>query len=94
MPERETGLAFAKLAKSALRRGDPDAVSDTLLRQVLTLAVKLYAAKVERRGAELKPVEDGEVTATETVIASCALIRAADLNLFDVAMWYHRPPRP
>ena len=37
--------------------------------------------------------KDGAVTATETVVAACALIRAADLNLFDVAMWFHRAPR-
>jgi hypothetical protein len=54
--------------------------------------VKIYAAKVERRG-ELKPFEDGTITATESVVAACALIRAADLNLFDVAMWFHRPAR-
>ena len=38
-------------------------------------------------------LKDGAVTATETVVADCALIRAADLNLFDVAMWFHRAPR-
>ena len=46
----------------------------------------------ERRGGELKPFADGEVTATESVVAACALIRAADLNMFDVAMWFHRAP--
>jgi hypothetical protein len=82
--------AFASYAASALQRGDIDAVSDNDLRAVLTAAVKLYAAKVERRG-EINPFSDGAVTATETVVAACAMIRAADLNLFDVAMWFHRP---
>jgi hypothetical protein len=38
------------------------------------------------------PVAPGTVTATETVVTACGLIRAADLNMFDVAIWFHRPP--
>jgi hypothetical protein len=83
---------FAALAHHALARGEPDSVPDDLLQEVLAAAVKIYAAKVERRG-DLKPFEDGTITATESVVAACALIRAADLNLFDVAMWFHRPAR-
>jgi len=62
------------------------------LQQVLTAAVKVYAAKVERRGHDVAPFPSGTVTATETVVTACALIRAADLNMFDVAIWFHRPP--
>jgi hypothetical protein len=86
----ETG--FASMATAALKRGEPDAVSDDLLRKTLAAAVKVYAAKAERRGGQLAPFPDGAVTATESVVAACALIRAADLNLFDVAMWFHRAP--
>ena len=90
---RAAGADFASRATAALERGEPDAISDEVLRQNLAAAVKLYAAKAERRGDELAPFKDGAVTATETVVAACALIRAADLNLFDVAMWFHRAPR-
>ena len=88
---RGADAGFAALAAAALKRGEPDAVPDELLRRTLAAAVKLYAAKAERRG-ELAPFPDGTVTATESVVAACALIRAADLNLFDVAMWFHRAP--
>ena len=83
---------FATLAAAALKRGEPDAISDDLLRKTLAAAVKVYAAKAERRGGQLAPFPDGAVTATESVVAACALIRAADLNMFDVAMWFHRAP--
>jgi len=83
---------FVALATEALRRGDADAVPDALLQSVFAAAVKVYAAKIERHGGDVKPFRDGTVTATETVVAACALIRAADLNLFDVAMWFHRAP--
>jgi hypothetical protein len=86
------GADFVALAAGALRRRDPDAISDAQLQKVFAAAVKLYAAKMERHGGEVKPFRDGAVTTTESVVAACALIRAADLNLFDVAMWFNRPP--
>ena len=55
-------------------------------------AVKVYAAKVERRGHDVAPFPHNTVTATETVVTACGMIRAADLNMFDVAIWFHRPP--
>jgi hypothetical protein len=91
-PRRGRDATFAALATAALKRGEPDAVPDELLRRTLAAAVKVYAAKAERRGGALAPFADGAVTATESVVAACALIRAADLNLFDVAMWFHRAP--
>ena len=83
---------FCAAARSALKRNEPDAISDKTLQQVLTAAVKVYAAKVERRGHDVAPFAQGTVTATETVVTACGLIRAADLNMFDVAIWFHRPP--
>jgi hypothetical protein len=84
--------AFCALARHALKSGKPDAISDKTLQDVLTAAVKVYAAKVERRGHDVEPFARGAVTATETVVTACGLIRAADLNMFDVAIWFHRPP--
>ena len=83
---------FCAAARDALKRGEPDAISDKTLQQVLTAAVKVYAAKVERRGHEVAPFPADAVTATETVVAACGMIRAAGLNMFDVAIWFHRPP--
>jgi hypothetical protein len=83
---------FCAAARDALKRGEPDAISDRTLQQVLTAAVKVYAAKVERRGHDVVPFPQHAVTATETVVTACAMIRAADLNMFDVAIWFHRPP--
>jgi hypothetical protein len=83
---------FCAAARNALKRGRPDAISDRVLQRILTAAVKIYAAKVERRGHDVAPFAPGAVTATETVVTACGLIRAADLNMFDVAIWFHRPP--
>ena len=83
---------FCAAARAALKRGEPDAISDKMLQQVLSAAVKVYAAKVERRGHDVAPYPQNAVTATETVVTACGMIRAADLNMFDVAIWFHRPP--
>ena len=87
-----TSADFCAAAHDALKRGEPDAISDKTLQQVLTAAVKVYAAKVERRGHDVVPFPQHAVTATETVVTACGMIRAADLNMFDVAIWFHRPP--
>jgi len=87
----DPGAAFCVAVERALKRGEPHAISDASLRRVLTAAVRVYAAKAEDVGREIAPFLDDAVTATETVTAACAMIRAADLNLFDVAMWFRRP---
>lgn len=89
----DPGAAFAAAAETALQRGEPDAIADESLHRVLAAAVKLFAAKAERREGGVKPFPDGAVSATETVVAVCAMIRAADLSPFDVAMWFHRLPK-
>jgi len=89
---RAAPVDFCAAARNALKHGKPDAISDKMLQKVLTAAVKVYAAKVERRGHDVAPFAHGAVTATETVVTACGLIRAADLNMFDVAIWFHRPP--
>jgi len=83
---------FCAAARQALKRGEPDAISDKALQQILSAAVKIYAAKVEQRGHDVAPFPLNSVTATEAVVAACGMIRAADLNMFDVAIWFHRPP--
>jgi hypothetical protein len=83
---------FCAAARDALKRGEPDLIPDKTLQQVLSAAVKVYAAKVERRGHDVVPFPQHAVTATETVVTACGMIRAADLNMFDVAIWFHRPP--
>jgi hypothetical protein len=87
---KDPAEAFCEAAHSALKDGDLERVSDESLRRVLTAAVKLYAAKMDGLMEDIPPFEDNAVNATETVVASCAMIRAAGLNLFDVAMWFRR----
>jgi hypothetical protein len=91
--EAENGVVFCARVDDALANGKPDSVSDESLQRVLSAAVKLYAAKSEGRTRELAPFGGRPVNATEAVIAICAIMRAADLNFFDLQMWYRRAPQ-
>jgi len=85
--------AFCSQVADALGSGKPEAVPDETLQRVLTAAVRLYAAKSEDRARELAPFGEQPVNATEAVTAICAIMRAADLNFFDLQMWYRRGER-
>jgi hypothetical protein len=86
-----SAAAFCDAVAASLQRNDLDAIPDAALRRVLTAAVKAYAAKAEAADGEFAPFEANELTTTETAVTACAMIRAADLNLFDIAMWFQRP---
>jgi hypothetical protein len=87
-------LAFCAATEAAVRDGNIDAISNDALRRAFTAVIRLYAAKAEMNEAseELVPFDTDAVNATETVVAACAMIRAADLNLLDLAMWFGRRP--
>jgi hypothetical protein len=88
--ERDGVAAFCAEVDAALANGKPEAIADERLQRVLAAAVKLYAAKAEDRAQELPPFGNTPVNATEAVTAICAIMRAADLNFFDLQMWYRR----
>jgi hypothetical protein len=80
---------FAELAERALSTGDLASVGSGEIERVLTAAIKLYAAKAEAEGV-FPPVSAGKITPTEVVLVVSEMLRTADLNLFDLAMWYRR----
>ena len=86
----DPAAAFCASVDDALGSGKPDAIPDESLQRLMSAAVRLYAAKSEDRAQELAPFGDRPVNATEAVTAICAIMRAADLNFFDLAMWYRR----
>ena len=88
----DPAAGFCALVENALRKSSPDSVADETLQRVFSAAVRLYGAKSEGRTRELAPFGDKPVNATEAVTAICAIMRAADLNFFDLQMWYRRAP--
>ncbi|WP_125614944.1 hypothetical protein [Specibacter cremeus] len=65
-------------------------VSDKQIADVLYAAARLFSAKTDRVGKLAWPITPDALNATETVVLVTALLDAADINLFDMAIWFRR----
>lgn len=82
-------------AQRALAEATPEEFSNEAVQQLMTAAVKLFVAKLEKDDQPFSPLVGGgdRVTATEIVVTVSELMKAASLNPFDLAMWFNRRPR-
>jgi hypothetical protein len=85
------GADFVRLAEEALSSGLRHSPADVGLQRVLSAAVRLYAARVEMEVGQAPPIASDTVSPTDVVVTVSDMIRAVDINLFDLAMWYRRP---
>lgn len=75
-----------------LQAGKVDSIAASDITKLVTSAVKLYAAAVEENAREVLVI-DGTVSTTEAIVMACALMRAHQLNPFDLALWFsHSAP--
>ncbi|MFC4137567.1 MULTISPECIES: hypothetical protein [unclassified Microbacterium] len=65
-------------------------ITDEQIADVLYAAARLFSAKTDRVGKISWPIREDALNATETVVLVTALLDAADVNLFDMAIWYRR----
>jgi hypothetical protein len=86
--------AFAAAAERALAGGGASQLAGGDIERAMSAAVKVYAARTEALAGETPapPVSAERVTPTEVVVAVSEMLRAVDVSLFDLAMWYRRPP--
>ncbi|WP_431284966.1 hypothetical protein ACQW02_09170 [Humitalea sp. 24SJ18S-53] len=85
--EQALALAEAALTAEATR-----AIPDEAVQQLIAAGLKLFAAKVELEQRHFLPVGGRDaVTPTEVAVTVTELLRAVDLNLFDLSMWAGRP---
>jgi hypothetical protein len=83
-PRTDGSLADELAARLCAADAD-DAIPDAALRRLFTAVVKRYAVRSESR-PELPAVDSG-VTATEATAACLALLRAADMQVFELGFW-------
>ena len=81
---------FVAAAERDLATPDGGALSDEALAQVMTAAVRLYAARAEARDAFPPPLVAAQVTATEVATVASEMVRVVDINMFDLSMWHGR----
>jgi len=86
--------ALDQLAGRLIANGETGEVASEDVARAMTAVVKLYASKAEREGSLPQPFTANSVTPTEAVVVVSEMLRALDISLFDLAMWYRRGERP
>jgi hypothetical protein len=82
--------AFAA-AEQALSADATSQVSDRAVQELLTAGIRLFARKTELERRYFSPLTPEGATATDAAVLMTELMRAVDLNLFDLSMWAARP---
>lgn len=66
----------------------PERLSDGEIQALLARAVKLYAERVATRDEPLAAFpESADITATDAVVATTAILKAVNVQLFELGMW-------
>lgn len=70
-------------------------IPDEVVPMLLTAGTLAFRAIIQEEKRPLNVFEDGaEITPTAVVVAVSAMLRAVDLNSFDLAMWFTATPPP
>jgi hypothetical protein len=77
---------LAALIARGIAAGRLDVLSADALQALLAASCRSYAAR-RQAGEELAPVAKNTVSATDVMITTSALLRAADLGAFELGMW-------
>ena len=65
-----------------------DTLSDAEIQALLARAVKLYADRVAARDEPLAAFPQGaQITATDAVVTTTAILKAVNVQLFELGMW-------
>jgi len=68
--------------------GDGRALADADLQALLAAAVRIYADRMEERDAPLAAFPPAaDITATQAMVAITAILKAVNVQLFELGMW-------
>lgn len=82
----ETAI-LRQLARRILDQPEGEALPDEVVQQALTAMTRLYTVKFQM-GERWPPfTSDREMPATAVMIMSTAMLRAVNLELFELGMW-------
>lgn len=82
LPSDEASELAARLATL-----DPRVMTPEVVQQLMTMAIRAYSDLVER-GIEVSPLVPGSaVSATDAVRAASGILKALDLETFELALW-------
>jgi hypothetical protein len=68
--------------------GDGGALSDTDVQALFAASVRIYAERAEARDEPLAAFPaDAGITATQAMVAITAMLKAVNVQLFELGMW-------
>jgi hypothetical protein len=83
----EETVILRQLAQRIIDQPEGEELPDELVQQALTAMTRLYTVKFQM-GARSPPfINDREMPATAVMIMSTAMLRAVNLELFELGMW-------
>lgn len=78
----------ANALEELLRTDAVATVSDAALQALLSQAVRVFSAKRQTEGSKVSAFPaQSEVTATDVSITALSMLRAADLQVFELGLW-------
>jgi hypothetical protein len=91
LPSKSTAVAetVSEFVENALNQSGTEEVDIHAVRTMVSEVTRLYAACCQSTGIEL-PALNETVSTTDALMLACALLRAHDLNPFDLALWFQR----
>lgn len=78
---------FAGSLNAAVAAGQAGAFPDEAMRHLMTALVKVYAAKFDEGQRPALLAADGDVSATAVLVTTSALMKASNLEIFELGMW-------
>ena len=71
---------------AAVASGDVSSIADSTVQQLLSAAALLYAARCEQ-GGYIAATKPGALNATQGMIVTTGLLRAVNVQLFELGLW-------
>jgi hypothetical protein len=86
-PESAEAIKLAEVIEAKLAAGELDVLTPQAMQTLMATLVKLYSASAE--AGERYPILEGRmaVTGTDAMIVCGALLKAVDLQVFELGMW-------
>src|SRR5882757_8764547 len=84
---RELAAQLVAALNARIDAGQAGAVPDEALQQLMTTLVKVYAAKFDEGQRPTLLAADGGVSATAVLVTTSALMKASNLEIFELGMW-------
>jgi hypothetical protein len=83
----DTAERCAASLNATIAAGEAGAFPDEAMRDLMTALVKVYAAKFDEGQRPRLLAADAGVSATAVLVTTSALMKASNLEIFELGMW-------